>query len=399
MPAVRRARSRSARPTRRSAWPARTAARCSTPRATSRCWRPSPSRSCSPPFPLGSKGRLGGVEWTVIGAMERSVTVEGVRYPWREYLLYEPRAGIPLAGGGEGPLVVRRAAGRGRRRRALRAAANTRARSSRTSSPGGHRRPRAGRVLLGGGARRPDGDRRLRRAAAHAVARRTAESEITWSLGTYTEPDEVWKAFALEGAPPEPRGRRPPPALAVRRAAEQVWTARAPRRGRARRPVPRRSPSAGGQDRPPQAVAIPPRPRPARRRRPSSPGRSSSTSRGQPPGEGAGAGEQLLALPRRRPHQRGDGRGGRVRPRGLVLLRHRTATARGARAAHRGDALHPRGAAGTLHRCAWSRSGRPGQRAAASYDAHGAQPRAALLPRCSWPRSRCWPGRSWRLWR
>jgi hypothetical protein len=45
-------------------------------------------------IPLGSKGRLHGVEWTVIGLMERSVTVEGERYPWREYLLYEPRAGF-----------------------------------------------------------------------------------------------------------------------------------------------------------------------------------------------------------------------------------------------------------------------------------------------------------------
>ena len=47
-----------------------------------------------PGIPLGSKGRLAGIEWTAIGAMERSVTVEGVRYPWREYLLYEPRHGF-----------------------------------------------------------------------------------------------------------------------------------------------------------------------------------------------------------------------------------------------------------------------------------------------------------------
>jgi hypothetical protein len=51
-----------------------------------------------PPFrpllPLGVKGRLRGVSWTVIGVMERSVTVEGVRYPWTEYLLYEPRHGF-----------------------------------------------------------------------------------------------------------------------------------------------------------------------------------------------------------------------------------------------------------------------------------------------------------------
>jgi hypothetical protein len=48
----------------------------------------------TPTIPLGTKGLLAGVGWTAIGAMERSVTVEGVRYPWREYLLYEPRRGF-----------------------------------------------------------------------------------------------------------------------------------------------------------------------------------------------------------------------------------------------------------------------------------------------------------------
>jgi hypothetical protein len=47
-----------------------------------------------PVLPLGAKGRLHGVEWTVIGALERSVTVEGVRYPWEEYLLHDPRRGF-----------------------------------------------------------------------------------------------------------------------------------------------------------------------------------------------------------------------------------------------------------------------------------------------------------------
>jgi len=47
-----------------------------------------------PTIPLGTKGTLDGVSWTAIGAMERSVTFEGVRYPWREYLLYEPQRGF-----------------------------------------------------------------------------------------------------------------------------------------------------------------------------------------------------------------------------------------------------------------------------------------------------------------
>jgi hypothetical protein len=48
-----------------------------------------------PPFnmaiPLGAKGKFGNDERTVIGAVERSVTVEGRDYYWQEYLLYDER--------------------------------------------------------------------------------------------------------------------------------------------------------------------------------------------------------------------------------------------------------------------------------------------------------------------
>lgn len=43
---------------------------------------------------IGSVGRLKDVEFTVIGAMQRSVTYEGTDYYWSEYLLYQPRVGF-----------------------------------------------------------------------------------------------------------------------------------------------------------------------------------------------------------------------------------------------------------------------------------------------------------------
>ena len=77
----------------------------------------------------------------------------------------------------------------------------------------GRRRPRAGGVLLGGRARGRDRDRRLHRAAADAV-------EGGRGLRDHLEPrhlhgagDEVWKAFRLEGGPPEPEGVGPAPAV------------------------------------------------------------------------------------------------------------------------------------------------------------------------------------------
>jgi hypothetical protein len=47
-----------------------------------------------PIIPIGTRGALGGTEYTVIGFMERSVTFEGLKYFWEEYLLYNPAVGF-----------------------------------------------------------------------------------------------------------------------------------------------------------------------------------------------------------------------------------------------------------------------------------------------------------------
>lgn len=47
-----------------------------------------------PVIPIGKKGRLRDADFTVIGAMRRSVTIEDERFFWEEYLLYEPRVGF-----------------------------------------------------------------------------------------------------------------------------------------------------------------------------------------------------------------------------------------------------------------------------------------------------------------
>ncbi|MEL6713091.1 MAG: DUF4178 domain-containing protein [Planctomycetota bacterium] len=39
-----------------------------------------------PSIPIGAVGDMGGEELTVLGFLERSVTSDGIRYPWREYL-------------------------------------------------------------------------------------------------------------------------------------------------------------------------------------------------------------------------------------------------------------------------------------------------------------------------
>lgn len=46
-----------------------------------------------PTLALGKRGTLRGLPWEVIGAMERSVMVEGIRYAWIEHLLHNPYRG------------------------------------------------------------------------------------------------------------------------------------------------------------------------------------------------------------------------------------------------------------------------------------------------------------------
>ncbi|HYO66599.1 MAG TPA: DUF4178 domain-containing protein [Archangium sp.] len=47
-----------------------------------------------PLIPLGAKGKLRDVEWVCIGFLVRSCRVEGIRYPWEEYLLFNRQRGF-----------------------------------------------------------------------------------------------------------------------------------------------------------------------------------------------------------------------------------------------------------------------------------------------------------------
>lgn len=50
-------------------------------------------RKVKPVLPLGKSGKLRGVEYTIIGLMERYTTYAGTVYPWTEYLLYSQPVG------------------------------------------------------------------------------------------------------------------------------------------------------------------------------------------------------------------------------------------------------------------------------------------------------------------
>ena len=161
-----------------------------------------------PLIPLGAKGTLDGTEWTVIGFMERSVTVEGVRYPWQEYLLYEPGKGFRwlVLAKGHWSFVAPAHAG-----------------DVQTMTVASRYRDMHFKHFQGGGAvvdhvlgefywAVARGDRTESNDFVHPPHMLSSEqdgSEINWSFGTYTAPDEVWKAFRLPGGPPRPEGVAP----------------------------------------------------------------------------------------------------------------------------------------------------------------------------------------------
>ena len=53
----------------------------------------SPDEQWTPTIPLGSRGKLDGIEWEVIGAMVRYVTYQGARFRWTEHFLFNPYHG------------------------------------------------------------------------------------------------------------------------------------------------------------------------------------------------------------------------------------------------------------------------------------------------------------------
>jgi hypothetical protein len=166
-----------------------------------------------PLVPLGAKGRLHDVSWTVIGVMERSVTVEGVRYPWTEYLLYEPRQGFrwlvearrhwsfvqPLSPGDvdphgavyDGERYAHFQAGQARVDHVLGEFYWAVSRGETTETDDYVKPPRMLSKEV------------TREAGAEG------RGEVNWSLGTYLPADELWAAFGLEGDPPPPEGVAP----------------------------------------------------------------------------------------------------------------------------------------------------------------------------------------------
>jgi Domain of unknown function (DUF4178) len=179
-----------------------------------------------PLIPLGTRGKLRGTDYEVIGFQRRSIESDGVRYDWHEYLLFNPYKGFRYLSEYQGhwndvtvckdlPVVqssfVRTANYLGEVYRHFQTADAT------TGYVIGEF---PWQVRVGERASVTDYIRPPRVLSCEQSA-----GETTWSLGEYTYGLDIWKAFNLPGRPPEPIGvfENQPAPTTIR--LKQVWTA------------------------------------------------------------------------------------------------------------------------------------------------------------------------------
>jgi hypothetical protein len=179
-----------------------------------------------PLIPLGTRGKLRGTDYEAIGFQRRSIESEGVRYDWHEYLLFNPYKGFRYLSEYQGhwnditvckdlPTVqsgfVPSANYLGETYRHFQTA------QAETGYVIGEF---PWQVRVGERASVTDYVRPPR-----VLSCEQASGETTWSVGEYTYPKEIWKAFNLPGQPPEPIGvfeNQPAPATV---SVKQAWLA------------------------------------------------------------------------------------------------------------------------------------------------------------------------------
>ncbi len=163
----------------------------------------------APLIPLGARGKLKDAEWVCIGFLVRACTVEGVRYPWEEYLLFNRERGFvwlmnsnghwvflePLAAGDVAVAKGTAAHVDGRRYRAFQSV------TAYTEAVLGefYWEVRAGETS--------EAEEYV--APPYSVSVDRTKNEVTYTFGEYLPPDTVREAFQLKEPLPAPRGIAP----------------------------------------------------------------------------------------------------------------------------------------------------------------------------------------------
>lgn len=157
-----------------------------------------------PMIQLGTRGKLRGTDYEVVGYQRRSITVEGVRYSWHEYVLFNPYKPIRYLSEYQGhwndiavckelpTLQFSSVNYLGEIYKHFQSADAT------TNFVLGEF---PWQVRVGEHAAITEYIKPPR-----VLASETMANEVTWSIGEYTYGADIWKAFNLKGSPPEPIG-------------------------------------------------------------------------------------------------------------------------------------------------------------------------------------------------
>lgn len=180
-----------------------------------------------PVIPLGTRGTWAGQPHDVIGFQQRSVTVDGTRYAWDEYVLFNPYHGFRYLtcynGHWNDVTTVRELpetasfAGRSGHTHGDRRYTHFQRATARTDYVLGEF---PWRVQAGESVETDDFIDPPYMLSGEGTAK-----ERTWSRGLYTDPKQIWQAFGLEGAPPAAQGifaNQPNPYIEKSR---QLWRA------------------------------------------------------------------------------------------------------------------------------------------------------------------------------
>lgn len=163
--------------------------------------------SIVPVIPLGSRGTWDGHPWEVIGFQRRWIEVEDERYYWDEYVLFNPYRGFRYFSVYEGhwndirtirelPKLVEGKRPRARHRGRL--YDHFQGAVARTEYVLGEFpwRVRVDEPVAVSDYTDPP----------YLLSSESTGDETTWSLGTYTDPNAIWKAFSVPGDPPGQSG-------------------------------------------------------------------------------------------------------------------------------------------------------------------------------------------------
>ena len=160
-----------------------------------------------PLIPLGTRGKLRGTDYDVIGFQRRSTKVEGVTYCWHEYVLFNPYKGIRYLSEYNGhwndisickTLPTAQIGGVTTANYLGETYKHFQSVDASTDFVLGEF-PWQVRV----------GERAAVTDYVHpprVLSSEKLDKEVTWSIGEYMYGREVWDAFKLSGAPPEPAG-------------------------------------------------------------------------------------------------------------------------------------------------------------------------------------------------